>query len=64
MIAPSSNPAAFAELLTNAVSDPGVISDAYRQFHHYSIGNQLLAWAQCLERGIPPGPMATFPRWK
>jgi antirestriction protein ArdC len=64
MTAPSSTPAAFAELLARAVSEPGVISDAYRQFHHYSIGNQLLAWSQCLERGIPPGPMATFPRWK
>jgi antirestriction protein ArdC len=64
MIAPSSNPAAFAELLARAVSEPGVISDAYRQFHHYSIGNQLLAWSQCLEREIPLGPMATFPRWK
>jgi len=64
MTAPSSHPAAFADLLARAVSEPGVISEAYRQFHHYSIGNQLLAWSQCLERGIPPGPMATFPRWK
>jgi N-terminal domain of anti-restriction factor ArdC/IrrE N-terminal-like domain len=64
MTAPSSNPAAFADLLARAVSEPGVISDAYRRFHQYSIGNQLLAWSQCLERGIPPGPMATFPRWK
>lgn len=64
MTAPSSNLAAFAELLARAVSEPGVISDAYRQLHHYSIGNQLLAWSQCLGRGIQPGPMATFPRWK
>jgi hypothetical protein len=64
MTAPSSTPTAFAELLARAVSEPGVISHAYRQFHNYSIGNQLLAWSQCLERGIPPGPMATFPRWK
>jgi antirestriction protein ArdC len=28
------------------------------------VGNQLLAWAQCIERGIQPGPMATFPKWK
>ena len=64
MTAPSSNPAAFADLLARAVSEPGVISDAYRQFHNYSIGNQLLAWSQCLGRGIQPGPMATFPKWK
>ncbi len=54
----------FADLLASAVTDPGVISDAYRQFHNYSIGNQLLAWGQCVARGISPGPMATFPRWK
>ena len=54
----------FADLLRSAVTDPGVISNAYQQFHNYSIGNQLLAWAQCIERGIKPGPMATFVRWK
>ena len=47
-----------------AVNEPGIVSAAYRQFHNYSIGNQLLAWAQCLARGIQPGPMATFPKWK
>ena len=56
--------ASFADLLRSAVTEPGTISAAYRKFHNYSIGNQLLAWAQCLERGIQPGPMATFPKWK
>ncbi len=56
--------ASFADLLQSAVTEPGTISAAYRQFHNYSIGNQLLAWAQCIERGIQPGPMATFPKWK
>jgi hypothetical protein len=55
---------AFADLLAKAVSEPGVISQAYSQFHQYSIGNQLLAMGQCLARGIVPGPMATFQRWK
>src|SRR5438093_12985859 len=54
----------FADLLRSAVSDPGILSAAYRQFHNFSLGNQLLAWSQCLARGIQPGPMATFPRWK
>jgi antirestriction protein ArdC len=54
----------FTDLLRSAVSDPGIISSAYRQFHNYSIGNQLLAWSQCVERGITPGPIATFQRWK
>jgi antirestriction protein ArdC len=58
------NVASFAELLQSAVTEPGIISAAYRQFHTYSLGNQLLAWSQCLGRGIQPGPMATYPRWK
>jgi antirestriction protein ArdC len=58
------NAPSFADLLTQAVTEPGIISSAYRQFHSYSIGNQLLAWAQCLERRLQPGPLATYPRWK
>src|SRR5688572_977596 len=57
-------PATFAQLLEQAVEEPGRISSAYTAFHHYSLGNQLLAWAQCTTRGIQPGPIATFPRWK
>ena len=54
----------FAELLEHAVTEPGIVSGAYSAFHTYSIGNQLLAWSQCAARGIQPGPMATYPRWK
>jgi antirestriction protein ArdC len=54
----------FADLLRSAVTEPGIISSAYRQFHAYNVGNQLLAWSQCLARGIQPGPMATYPRWR
>ena len=57
-------PATFAKLLEQAVNEPGILSNAYRQFHNYSLGNQLLAWAQCVQRGIEPGPIATFQRWK
>ena len=57
-------PKAFAQLLQSAVHEPGILSQAYQQFHSYSIGNQLLAWAQCAERGLEPGPMATYLRWK
>jgi hypothetical protein len=56
--------AGFADLLERAVIDPGVISGAYRQFHGYSLSNRLLAWAQCLTRELPPGPLATYPRWQ
>ncbi len=58
------SPKAFAALLQSAVHEPGTLSSAYRQFHHYSLGNQLLAWAQCADRGLQPGPMATYPRWR
>jgi hypothetical protein len=54
----------FAELLSRALVEPGVVSRAYSAFHGYSIGNQILALVQCTERGIPPGPIATFMGWK
>ena len=57
-------PQSFADLLQSAVHDPGTLSQAYRQFHSYSLGNQLLAVFQCHGRGLQPGPLATFPRWK
>jgi hypothetical protein len=54
----------FADLLSRALIEPGVVSRAYSAFHGYSIGNQILAWVQCAEREIPPGPIATFMGWK
>ncbi len=33
----------WAALLNEAVKKPGFIHDAYRRFHNYSLGNQLLA---------------------
>lgn len=54
----------FSELLLRAITDPGTISRAYTAFHSYSLGNQLLALGQCAERGIEPGPLATFAGWK
>ena len=61
-MAPSAK--AFADLLQTAVTDPGIISRAYQQFHTYSLGNQILAMCQCHERNIAPGPINTFPGWK
>ena len=57
------SPRAFADLLASAVTEPGILSQAYRQFHHYSLGNQLLAMFQCHERGIALGPIDTFRGW-
>ena len=60
----TSPPKGAAALLQSAVHEPGTLSQAYSQFHSYSLGNQLLALFQCHERGIAPGPMATYPRWR
>ena len=54
----------WVALLDKAVKKPGFIHEAYSRFHNYSLGNQLLALFQCFERGIQPGPLATFPKWK
>jgi antirestriction protein ArdC len=54
----------FAALLTQAITEPGIISEAYSRFHDYSLGNMLLAFGQLQEREIPIGPIATFQRWK
>jgi len=61
---PCASPASFSALLERAVNEPGVLSDAYRAFHNYSLGNQLLAWSQCVQRRLQLGPMATFQRWR
>src|SRR5688572_2876608 len=56
--------ATFAALLQAAITEPGKIHEAYFAFHGYSIGNQILALIQCAERGIAPGPIASFNKWK
>jgi antirestriction factor ArdC-like protein len=55
---------AWSVLLENAVNKPGFIMKAYSTFHDYSLGNQLLAMMQCKLRGLPLGPINTFPGWK
>ena len=54
----------WSALLVEAVNKPGLILEAYSAFHRYSIGNQLLALMQCQMRGLQPGPLNTFPKWK
>lgn len=58
------NSITWEQLLAETVSKPGLLAAAYNSFHSYSIGNQLLAMFQCEQRGITPGPIATFPAWK
>jgi hypothetical protein len=54
----------WASLLIEAVNKPGLIMEAYSAFHHYSVGNQILAVVQCQLRGLEPGPINTFPGWQ
>ena len=60
-----SNQLEWAKLLERAVKEPGMVSDAYRRFYgQYSLGNRIFALWQCAERGIEPGPLASFGKWK
>jgi N-terminal domain of anti-restriction factor ArdC len=54
----------WQHLLINAVNQPGIISAAYSRFWNYSVGNQILAMFQCLERRIEAGPIHTFRGWQ
>ena len=54
----------WAALLSEAVTKPGLVLEAYSAFHNYSLGNQLLALVQCQRRHIQPGPIKTFPGWQ
>ena len=40
----------WSALLIEAVTKPGLIMKAYRAFHSYSTGNQILALVQCQMR--------------
>jgi len=53
----------WSGLLDDVLKTPGIISEAYSAFHSYSVGNQLLAWSQCVGRKIPLGPIATYKKW-
>jgi len=54
----------WQSILHDAIAFPGAIHEAYSRFHNYSVGNQLLELFQCAARGLQPGPIATFVRWK
>ncbi len=54
----------WSALLIEAVTKPGLIMKAYSAFHPYSSANQMLALLQFQRRGLQPGPLNTFPKWK
>lgn len=57
-------PVTWAQLLQEAVEKPGIISDAFRRFHSYSLGNAMLIGWQCAARKLDIGPVAAFGKWR
>ena len=51
-------------ILEAALTQPGVMNQAYRAFHNYSIGHQMLAALQLFGRGSPLAPIASFNAWR
>jgi N-terminal domain of anti-restriction factor ArdC/IrrE N-terminal-like domain len=51
-------------ILQVALTQPGVMNQAYQAFHNYSIGNQMLAAMQLFGRGLPLAPIASFNAWR
>lgn len=54
----------YTKLLHRAVTEKGVINAAYKAFHNYSLGNQMLAAEQLFERGLGLTPIASYNAWK
>lgn len=54
----------WSELLSKAVTEPGIISKAYTAFHDYSLGNQIAACCQLNDRGLSISPIASFKSWQ
>jgi antirestriction protein ArdC len=54
----------FRNLLDTVLTAPSAVEEAFTQFHGFSIGNQILAWQQCHDRGLAVGPIATYPKWQ
>src|SRR5258708_40198220 len=53
----------FTILLQDAVNKPGSIMQAYSAFHHYSLGNQLLALFECHDRDATFTTFVYTRRW-
>jgi antirestriction protein ArdC len=54
----------WGRLFNSILTEPGRLGEYYRIFHRYSLGNQALAVAEMLDRGIEIGPISTFNGWK
>lgn len=54
----------WSNMLKQAITQPGIISEAYHAFHGYSLGNRILAALQLQDRGLGLSPIASFNAWK
>jgi hypothetical protein len=54
----------FRSILNTALEQPGILSQAYKAFHRFSMGNQMLAAVQLMNRGLSLSPIASFMAWK
>lgn len=53
----------YSQLLSEAVSKPGILSACYSRFYTYSLGNQIWLWSQILGRNEELAPVNTYKRW-
>jgi hypothetical protein len=68
-LAPETHPRAGVEdhylaILQEALTEPGIVNAAYRAFHNYSMGNQMLAALQLRAKGLALTPIASFNAWR
>lgn len=56
-------PATMRDMITEALENPGMIAECFNQFRDYSWNNCMLAYCQCMVRGIAFGPIATYKKW-
>ena len=54
----------YGQYLDMALNEPGELGKFYTYFREYSIGNQFYVFAQCLNRDLKLGPIATYKKWK
>ena len=54
----------YTAILQEALTRPGIVNAAYRAFHGYSLGNQILAAMQLTAKGLPLSPIASFNGWR
>ena len=53
-----------ADILNKMIEEPGMISEAYSQFHNYSLGNIMAVAIQCAALGIDFGPISNYKNWQ